>query len=53
VKTRLLRNLTLRKALVALVMVTGVLGTTVVYAQAAKVTTTYRTTAELESVRPG
>jgi HlyD family secretion protein len=43
VKMRLLRNLTLRRALVALVIVTGVLGTTVVYAQAAKVTTTYRT----------
>jgi multidrug efflux pump subunit AcrA (membrane-fusion protein) len=41
--TRSLRNLTLRKGLVALVLVTGVLGTTVVYAQAAKVTTTYRT----------
>jgi multidrug efflux pump subunit AcrA (membrane-fusion protein) len=32
-----------RRVLVALVLVTGILGATVVYAQAAKVTTTYRT----------
>jgi len=42
-KARLLSNLTLRKALVALVVVGGALGASVVYAQAAKVTTTYRT----------
>ncbi len=42
-KQRLLANLTPRKVLVALVLVTGVLGSTIVYAQAAKTTTTYRT----------
>jgi multidrug efflux pump subunit AcrA (membrane-fusion protein) len=39
----LLTNLLRRRVLVALVLVTGILGATVVYAQAAKVTTTYRT----------
>jgi multidrug efflux pump subunit AcrA (membrane-fusion protein) len=38
-----LPNLLRRRVLVALVLVTGILGATVVYAQAAKVTTTYRT----------
>ncbi len=38
-----LTNLLRRRVLVALVLVAGVLGGTVVYAQAAKVTTTYRT----------
>src|SRR5258705_10139018 len=36
-------NLTLRKVLVALVLVTSALGGTVAYVQAAKTTTTYRT----------
>ncbi len=39
----LLKKLLRRRVLVALVLVAGVLGATVVYAQAAKVTTTYRT----------
>jgi multidrug efflux pump subunit AcrA (membrane-fusion protein) len=42
-KARLLNNLTMRKVLVVLVLVTTALGGTMVYAQAAKVTTTYRT----------
>jgi len=42
-KMRLLKNLSLRKVLVVLVLVTTALGGTMVYAQAAKVTTTYRT----------
>ena len=42
-KQRLLANLTPRKVLVALVLVTTALGSTIVYAQAAKTTTTYRT----------
>src|SRR2546427_11274123 len=41
---RLLRgNLTLRKVLITLVVLTTALGGTIVYAQAAKPTTTYRT----------
>jgi multidrug efflux pump subunit AcrA (membrane-fusion protein) len=43
VRARLLRKLTLRKSLVALVLLTAALGSTIVYADAAKVTTTYRT----------
>ncbi|HVC99924.1 MAG TPA: biotin/lipoyl-binding protein [Candidatus Dormibacteraeota bacterium] len=42
-KKRLRRFITLRKGLVALVLVTGSLGATTVYAQAAKITNTYRT----------
>lgn len=42
-RTKILRKLLRRRVLVALVLVTGILGATVVYAQAAKVTTTYRT----------
>lgn len=39
----MLHKLLRRRVLVALVLVAGILGATVVYAQAAKVTTTYRT----------
>lgn len=42
-RNRLLPKLLRRRVLVALVLVAGILGATVVYAQAAKVTTTYRT----------
>ncbi|HEV2035043.1 MAG TPA: biotin/lipoyl-binding protein [Candidatus Dormibacteraeota bacterium] len=42
-RERLLGNLTRRKVLVALVLVAAALGSTIVYTQAAKTTTTYRT----------
>ena len=42
-RERLLGSLTRRKVLVALVLVTTALGSTIVYTQAAKTTTTYRT----------
>ncbi len=42
-RTNILHKLLRRRVLVALVLVAGILGATVVYAQAAKVTTTYRT----------
>jgi multidrug efflux pump subunit AcrA (membrane-fusion protein) len=42
-RERLLGNLMRRRVLVALVLVVGALGSTIVYTQAAKTTTTYRT----------